>query len=139
MPSPTIKQISYLVTTPFGDSPEGEMRVAYRVGKDDGSDRVLIFHPKTRGGCGSIEFGRSTPESRNRINPTYHSDPEVKIKGDRTVGGGNVFINLSASDEKFYRAMVEASGLKIPKSLVLAEMEEPTPAPAKSKPKSRMR
>lgn len=134
MPSPTIKQISYRVTTPFGDSPIGEMRVAYRVGKDDGSDRVLLYHPKTKGTSGSIEFGRSTPESKNRINPTYHSDPEVKIKG-----GGDVFINLSAADEKFYRAMVEASGLKIPKSLVLAEMEEVEPTPPKGKPRSRMR
>jgi hypothetical protein len=131
MPAPTIKEVSYRVKGGFGDAGEGDMRIAYRMGKDDGSDRVLLFHPKDKHGCGSLEFARVTRDSTNRMIPIYETDRE-QIKKDTFTDGK--FLNLSPTDEKFYRAVVESAGLTILKNLVLS-VAEPEP----QRPRRRMR
>lgn len=112
MPAPTIKQITYRVNGPFGLSPEGELRTAYRIGHD--ANRALVFHPKDKDGSGSIEFCSVSNDSKKRLTPIYVSDPDL---------GENNYINLSAADEKYYRALVEAAGLKIPKTMALADQD----------------
>lgn len=120
MPVPTIKEVLYRVTGSFGHANEGDMRVTYRMGKDDGSDRVLLFHPKDKHGSGSFEFARVTRDSVNRMIPIYETD---RVGMKQETGANELFINLSASEEKFYRSVVEATGLKIPKNLSLTAAE----------------
>ena len=135
MPVPTIKEALYRVTGSFGQSNEGDMRITYRMGKDDGSDRVLLFHPKDKHGSGSFEFARVSRDSVNRMIPIYETD---RVGTNNATNENELFINLSASEEKFYRGVVEATGLKIPKNLLL-NAAEPQEEAEPARPRRKLR
>ena len=115
-----IEQVTYEVTGAFGDSPIGERRVAYAVGidTDPSSATALLFHPGGRQSCGSLEMAHVTPDTasnikRNRVYATH-------LRTRATPTKDAVYINLSKTQEKLYRQMVEQAGLTIPKTLVLS-------------------
>ena len=48
-----MKEVNYVVTGDFGNSPKGEKRKAILILKD--GNRALLYHPRGKGTCGSLE------------------------------------------------------------------------------------
>ena len=120
-----IEQVTYEVTSAFGDSPIGERRVAYAVGidTDASSSTALLFHPGGRQACGSLEMAQVTPETAANIkrNRVYASHLRTRPTPTKDA----VYVNLSKAQEKLYRQLVEQAGLIIPKTLVLSSCVKP--------------
>lgn len=130
-----IKELVYRVRGAFGDMGDGDLRIAYGLTRDEDSDRMLVFHPKDKHGCGSLEFARIAGGTRNR--PVYESDFNGKDPEKEPLAGG-MYINLSSANEKIYRAMVEDAGLVIPKNLVIS-VADPEQSPSVRRPSARRR
>jgi hypothetical protein len=54
------RAVEYVVTDYFGDSEIGERRLAFVLDGEGGASTRMVFHPKTRGLCGSLEVVRYT-------------------------------------------------------------------------------
>jgi hypothetical protein len=104
--SKSVKQITYKVTGSFGDSLRGEERIAYLVG-GIGDNESLAYHPKdTKYTCGSLEL--------------------VRLDGDKKYVSAkkDYFSNLSASEDRNFRELVEKELGEIPKNLVIKKVDE---------------
>lgn len=114
-----IKEIVYETKGAFADYDQGTRLKAYLIGQSvDDTPTALIFHPATRGQCGSIEMGF---KGKNDVY-TSHNYEEY-------------YINLDGPTEKHYRKMVENAGFEIPKNLLIKEVETASPKPKRKSPR----
>jgi hypothetical protein len=67
-----MRKIKYRVSGAFGGSIIGEIREAYLILSEDETGRALIYHPRTRGDCASLEFCRLEGKDEEY----YETDPE---------------------------------------------------------------
>ena len=122
---PVIQQVEYRVTTAFGDSPMGEVRMAYLIGADQNSSAGLLFHPAKRraGECASIEMTREGPDG------VYMSFTTTKPNGTLNAAVFNTlssvdddtYINLDNKTQKMYEKLIADAEFEIPHNIVVRQ------------------
>ena len=116
-----IQEITHKITLNDSVYEVGTLIRGYIVGGDGDSGKWLLFCPAVpkEGFCGSLEF-----VEKERKNSEYYVSCNSEI-----------YCNLSASQEKIYKKIVENAGFLIPKDLKIVEEEILSPSKARQKPK----
>ena len=122
---PVVQQVEYRVTTAFGDSPLGEVRIAYLIGADQDSAAGLLFHPAKRraGECASIEMTREGPDGVYMSFNTTKPNGAFNAAALNTVSSvdGDAYINLDKKTQDMYEKLITDAGLKIPRNIIVRQ------------------
>ncbi len=122
-----VKEVTYKVTTAFGDSEENELRKAYVIAGLSEGGSVMLFHPKDgRFACGSLEMAKKEGDVYVSLldEDAYVALPKTQKKLVNSVVDSNSYCNLSSKEEKLYRSLVESQLGPIPKVLIISRPSE---------------
>lgn len=103
-----ITPVHYVVTNTFGKAEEGDVRLAFLVGGPLTNEPGLLYHPRGRGECASVEICQRHPTDHFLGKPLFHSLDGVS------------YVNLTPTQARAYEGMITAAGLEVPRNPVVA-------------------